>query len=77
METPKPVLKPIIDWGSFKSIKPTMSRNDVADFMGTSLVTVDKWIRSEGFPYIKIGSHYRILTEKFLEWVENHIGEAV
>lgn len=52
-------------------------RDEAAKYAGVSLPILDKWIRTEGFPVIKVGNRYRIPKKKFEEWLEKQIGEAV
>ena len=59
------------------NLPPFFKRKGAAEFAGVSLPTLDKWIRKEGFPYIKVGNRYIIPSDRFKEWLESHIGGEV
>lgn len=51
---------------------PFMDKGTAAKFLGCSRGTLDKWIRNENLPFIKIDGMYRFSKEKLILWLNNH-----
>lgn len=51
---------------------PYMDKKTAAKFLGCSRGTLDKWIKTEHLPFIKIDSVYRFSKEKLIIWLNNH-----
>ena len=51
---------------------PFMDKKMAAKFLGCSRGTLDKWIKTEHLPFIKIDSVYRFSKEKLIIWLNNH-----
>lgn len=51
---------------------PYMDKKQAAKFLGCSRGTLDKWIKNEHLPFIKIDSVYRFSREKLVIWLNNH-----
>ena len=51
---------------------PYMDKKMAAKFLGCSRSTLDKWIKTEHLPFIKIDSVYRFSREKLISWLNNH-----
>lgn len=54
--------------------KPTyMNKGQLASYLGASRSTVDRWIKSDGFPSAKIGGKYIYKTTDVDRWVAEHV----
>lgn len=53
------------------TIEKPLSRKQVAELLGVSLVTVDKFIRNGELHAVKIGRHVRIDVESMRQFMEN------
>ena len=51
---------------------PFMDKKMAAKFLVCSRDTLDKWIKNEHLPFIKIDSVYRFSKEKLIIWLNNH-----
>lgn len=51
---------------------PFMDKKMATKFLGCSRGTLDKWIKTEHLPFIKIDSVYRFSKEKLIIWLNNH-----
>lgn len=53
------------------------TRQEAADLAHVSLPTLDKWIRFNGLPVIRVGRFYRIPAERFRQWLDDQVGKML
>ena len=51
------------------------TRQEAAELAQVSLPTLDKWIRNNDLPVIRIGRQYRIPAERFKDWLNEQVGK--
>ena len=47
-----------------------LAPSDVARALGVSKNTAYEVVRSEGFPCFRVGKQYRIVRERFFQWMD-------
>lgn len=50
-----------------------LTKSEVSKLLKCSERTIDKWRKSEGMPYIKLGRYIRFELEAVLAWMQNHV----
>lgn len=53
------------------------TRQEAANLAQVSLPTLDKWIRNNDLPVIRIGRQYRIPAERFKKWLNEQVGNIL
>lgn len=54
-------------------LPPCLRVKEVKSYLGLSLDSTYRLVRSKEFPKIHIGNSIIIPTDKFLEWIDNHM----
>lgn len=50
------------------------TRKEAANLAQVSLPTLDRWIRNNDLPVIRVGRQYRIPAERFRRWLNEQVG---
>lgn len=56
--------------------KKTMTVRELATYMGIGLNSAYNMVRSKGFPCIKVGRKYLVITDKLSDFINNNIGKT-
>ena len=54
-----------------------VSRKEFAEQLGVSLPTVDRLVRVDGFPAVRLGRSVKILKEQAEMWLAERAGQEV
>jgi len=57
-------------WDKASALPTSLNASDIADYLGISLSTAYKLVKSKGFPVVKLPGIRRVVIsrDKFLEW---------
>jgi len=47
-----------------------MNKNEIADYLKMSIPSIDRYMKTEGLPYKKIGKSVRYVREEIDAWIE-------
>ena len=56
--------------------KKTMTVREFATYMGIGLNSAYNMVRSKGFPCIRLGKKYLVITDKVEDFINNNIGKT-
>lgn len=56
--------------------KKTMTVKEFASFMGMGVNSAYNMVRTKGFPKIKVGRKYLVITDKIEDFINNNIGKT-
>ena len=68
-------LNGINDFSEKKSptvVKKYLNKRDICEYLNISLSTLDKWLKREDFPFLRVEGVYRFRTDEVEQWVEEH-----
>lgn len=51
-------------------LRPLLSLDDVANFLGVSQKTVRRWMLSKRLPHVRLGRVVRFRQDELLRWIE-------
>jgi len=55
--------------------KLTLTVDEAAELTGIGKNLMYEWANSKGFPMLRVGRRILIIKSKFVEWLENNIGQ--
>lgn len=53
-------------------VKKYLNKRDICEYLNISLSTLDKWLKREDFPFLRVEGVYRFRTDEVEQWVEEH-----
>jgi len=62
---------------SYDQLPIMLNANTIAQTLGISRAGAYELMHSDGFPTLRIGKRMMVSKEHFIEWIEQHSGEAV
>lgn len=51
---------------------PLLTKRDVAELLGISIRTVDKWVSRREIPFVRVGSLVRFERSAIDSWITRH-----
>lgn len=70
-------LNGINDFSEKKSptvVKKYLNKRDICEYLNISLSTLDKWLKREDFPFLRVEGVYRFRVDEVEKWIEDHRG---
>ena len=52
--------------------KKYLNKHDTCEYLNISMSTLNKWIRQEDFPFIRVEGVYRFKIDEIEQWIEGH-----
>ena len=62
---------------SYDQLPIMLNANAIAQTLGISRAGAYELMHSEGFPTLRIGKRMMVSKDHFVEWIEQHSGEAI
>lgn len=53
-------------------VKKYLNKRDICEYLNISISTLDKWLKREDFPFLRVEGVYRFRTDEVEQWVEEH-----
>ena len=69
------VLSGLNDFSEKKSptvFKKYLNKHDTCEYLNISMSTLNKWIKQEDFPFIRVEGVYRFKIDEIEQWIEGH-----
>ena len=57
---------------SYEELPLMLSAPEVAEVLGISRAGAYDLVRSDGFPYLKLGNRILVPKDKFIQWIDDH-----
>ncbi len=57
---------------SYDDLPLMLSAPEVAEVLGISRAGAYDWVRSAGFPHMKLGNRILVPKDKFIKWIDNN-----
>ena len=52
--------------------KKYLNKHDTCEYLNISMSTLNKWIKQEDFPFIRVEGVYRFKIDEIVQWIEGH-----
>ena len=52
--------------------KKYLNKHDTCEYLNISMSTLNKWIKQEDFPFIRVEGVYRFKIDEIEQWIEGH-----
>jgi excisionase family DNA binding protein len=62
---------------SYDQLPIMLNANTIAQTLGISRAGAYELMHSKGFPTLRIGKRMMVSKDRFIEWIEQHSGEAI
>ena len=47
-----------------------LKKSEIADFLGVTVYTVDRYVKDRGMPFYRVGTEPRYLPEDIIDWMQ-------
>jgi hypothetical protein len=65
------------NYQELRELPIALSAGDVARILGLSRAGAYNLLDEQGFPTLRVGKRKIVMRDKFIEWLDTHVGESV